>query len=441
MTLRYQLNLRILVAFIGIVMMAGTITIWQARNAVEKEIESSINLAVQLISFSLSRVSHTTPSESDWLAELNALKETRHLSIQLKKSSGEIISLSSMQHKTQPEAKPPRWFINLVGGHYPEVERQLTGSTGEHITLVLMANPLDEITEVWQESLAFFGAILILALFIFLAIQGVFSKAIKAIAHIVDALKIIETGQYEHQLPTFSSREFTSIAKAINHMTAVLNDTQIQNRALTQHSLAIQETERQRLAQELHDELGQSLTAIKVMAVTATHERANIPGIAESISHICDHLMQVVRSMMQQLHPLILSELGLKAAVEDLVLHYSARHPELTLDLTCDDQVDDLEQAITIQLYRVVQECLTNIVRHAQADKVTIDLAIEQNPERYKQIRLQIRDDGRGCSAIKIKSGFGVLSMRERITSLGGELDIQTQPGKGMQIIATIPLP
>ncbi len=441
MSLRYQLNIRILVAFICIVLLGGSITIWQARNAVEKEIDSSINLAVQLISFSLSRAPHTTPSESDWRFELNALKETRHLSIQLKKPSGEIINLSSKQHKTQTETKPPNWFINLVGGHYPKAERQLISSSGEHITLVLMANPLDEITEVWQESLAFFSVIFILTLFTFLAIQGVFSQAIKAIAIIVDALKDIETGHYQQLFPEFSSREFSSIAKAINHMTTVLDEAQQQNRALTHHSLAIQEAERQRLAQELHDELGQSLTAIKVMAVTATHEKANVLEIAESISNICDHLMQVVRSMMHHLHPLSLSELGLKATLEDLVHHYAVRHPELTLDLTCDNQVDDLEQAITIQLYRIVQECLTNIVRHAQADKVTIDLAIQKNPEQAKQIRLQIRDNGQGCSAASIKSGFGVLSMRERINSLGGEFAIQTQPGKGMQVFATMPLP
>jgi two-component system sensor histidine kinase UhpB len=440
MSLRYQLNIRILVAFIGIVLLGGSITIWQARKAVEKEIDSSINLAVQLISFSLSRVPHATPSESDWLAELNALKETRHLSIQLRKPSSEIINLSGKQLKIPAETKPPRWFINLVGAHYPKAERQLISSTGEPITLVLMANPLDEITEVWQESLAFFSAIFILTLFTFLAIQGVFSQAIKTIAVIVNALKDIESGHYQQLLPEFSSREFTSIAKAINHMTVVLDDAQQQNRALTHHSLAIQEAERQRLAQELHDELGQSLTAIKVMAVTATHEKADVPEIAESISNISDHLIQVVRSMMHQLHPLILSELGLKATLEDLLHHYSARHPELTLTLTCADQVDKLEQVITIQLFRVVQECLTNIVRHARADKVAIDLAIEQNPGQTKRLLLAVKDNGQGCSADKIKSGFGLLGMRERVNSLDGEFVIQTQPDQGMKVLVTLPL-
>lgn len=440
MTLRYQLNIRILFSSICILILGGSLAIWQARNAVEKEIDSSINLALQLIKFSLSRASQTTPTETDWLAELNALKETRHLSIQMKKPSGQTINFTRDGPETDAEKKPPQWFINLVGSQYPKAEHQITSPSGEHITLVIRANPLDEITEVWQESMAFFSSIFFLMLFTFFSVHTVFNKAIKAIAVIVDALKTIETGQYRQKLPEFSTQEYDNIAKAINHMTGVLNEAQQQNRALTQHSLEIQEDERQRLAQELHDELGQSLTAIKVTAITATHEKANVAKATESIISICDHLITVVRSMMHQLHPLILTELGLKATLEDLLNHWSARHPELLVDMTCPDEVDSLEQKITIQVFRVVQECLTNIIRHAQAKKVTIDLEIIHKTAVGKTLRLQVKDDGKGAPQDMIKSGFGLLGMRERIHSLGGEITIQTLPRQGMRVTVSIPL-
>jgi two-component system, NarL family, sensor histidine kinase UhpB len=441
MSLRYQLNIRILLSCLCIFLLGGSIAVWQARTAVEKEIDSSINLALQLMTFSLSRATQTTPTESDWLAELNALKETRHLSIQLKKPSGQIIDFTYDKLATGTENRPPQWFINLVGVRYPKAEYRINSPNGEPVTLVITANPLDEITEVWQESLAFFSSILFLTLFTFLAVHVVFNKAIKAIAVIVEALKIIETGQYRQKLPKFSTQEYDSIAKAINHMTDVLSEAQQQNRSLTRHSLAIQEDERQRLAQELHDELGQSLTAIKVMAVTAAHKKANVTQATESIIGICDHLMTVVRSMMHQLHPLILIELGLKATLEDLLNHWSARHPELSLEMSCPDEVDRLEQKITIQLFRVVQECLTNIVRHAQAKKVVIDLEIEDINSTAKMLKLEVKDDGKGGQPEMLKSGFGLLGMRERVNSLGGEFTIQTQPQQGMSIIASIPLP
>jgi two-component system sensor histidine kinase UhpB len=145
----------------------------------------------------------------------------------------------------------------------------------------------------------------------------------------------------------------------------------------------------------------------------------------------------VVRSMMHQLHPLVLTELGLKATMEDLLNHWSLRSPELKLSIDCSDEVDSLEQKITIQIFRVVQECLTNIVRHAQASQATISLNIEHQP---KMLWLQVTDNGQGCAIDRIKSGFGLLGMRERINSLGGEFTIKTQPQQGMSITATIPL-
>jgi len=230
-------------------------------------------------------------------------------------------------------------------------------------------------------------------------------------------------------------------------MTDELNAGQQENRALTQHSLEIQEDERQRLSQELHDELGQSLTAIKVMAVTAersqavaTETRVNIKQSTDAIISVCDHLMTVVRSMMHQLHPLVLRELGLKATLEDLLNHWTMRNPALKLILECPGGVDTLEQKISIQVFRIIQECLTNTVRHAQAKQVIIKLEIVCTETTQRALRLQVTDDGQGCAADRIKTGFGLLGMRERINSLGGQLTIKTQPQQGMHISVSIPL-
>ncbi|MGZ8223080.1 MAG: histidine kinase [Methylobacter sp.] len=444
MSLRYQINIRILISSLCILILGGSIAIWQARGAVTKEIDSSINLAVQLVTFGFSQASQTPLNKSDWLLKFNSLNQTRHLSIQLKEPSGQIISFAHGNRQTNNVELPPRWFIDLVAVHYPKVEHQITSFNGEQITLVIQANPLDEITEVWQESIASFSSFFLLTLFTFLTVNLAFNKALKSIAVIVEALKVIETGQYQQKLPDFSIQEYDSIAKAINHMTGELSASQQENRALTQHTLAIQEDERQRLSQELHDELGQSLTAIKVMAVTTgrspTEARTDIKQATDSIISICDHLMTVVRSMMHQLHPLVLTELGLKATMEDLLNHWSMRNPELKLTITCPDEVDDLEQKISIQIFRVVQECLTNIVRHAQASQAAISLEIEHQTDTGPKLRLQVTDNGQGCAANRIKTGFGLLGMRERINSLGGNFTIQTQPQLGMTITATIPL-
>ena len=442
MSLRYQINLRIFISSLCILLIGGTLAIWQARDAVNKEIDSSINLAVQLISFGFSQASQTPFNETAWLPKFNSLNQTRHLSIQIKEPSGLIISLAEKKQQHKNEEKPPQWFINLVAVQYHQVEHLITRSNGEHITLIIQANPLDEITEVWQENLVFFSILFFLTLLTFLAVNLAFNKAFKSMSIIVEALKVIETGHNSHKLPDFSIQEYDGIAKAINHMTGELNASRQENRALTLHTLAIQEEERQRLSQELHDELGQSLTAIKVMAVTAGRsqtDKANSKQAIENIVSICDHLMTVVRSMMHQLHPLVLNELGLKATLEDLVNHWSLRNPQLSLTLDCAEEVDDLEKKISIQLFRVIQECLTNIVRHAQASRAEISLNIDRH-ETGTDLRLSVTDDGQGCASDKVKTGFGLLGMKERINSLGGEFGIETHNQSGMTIFAIIPL-
>jgi two-component system sensor histidine kinase UhpB len=440
MSLRYQINIRIFLVSIAILILGGSVAIWQARGSVSREIDSSLNLAAQLIQLNFPQSQQAAVDVDTWLPRFVSLKQTRHLNIQLKKPVGEVVSYAAKQKDDADVYMPPQWFIHLVSAEYPQLEQQLTTANGERITLIIQADPLDEIVEVWEESCSFFISLLVMTLITFLAVNMAFNKAFKAIAVIVDALKAIEQGQYQQKLPDFSIKEYDRIAKAINHMTNALDAAHKENQALTLHSLEIQEEERQRLSQELHDELGQSLTAIKVMAVTAKSNKAETERITDAITGICDHLITVVRSMMRNLHPLILTELGLKATLEDLINQWSTRNPELALLLNCSDEVDGLEKKITIQVFRIVQECITNIVRHAQADQAIICLEITNQAVSGKQLRLQVTDNGRGYAPEQIKMGFGLLGMRERIKSLDGEFCLQTGPQQGMNIIATIPL-
>jgi two-component system sensor histidine kinase UhpB len=436
MSLRRQIICRILISSLCILILGGAIAIWQARQSVEKEVDASTNLALQLISLSFANA--PAFQQLDDLSHFRALQQTRHLSIQLQKPDGQLIHFTGDNLPSNPEQMPPAWFIHLVQGNYPKVEHQIKTQNGKMLTLIIQAQPLDEITEVWQESLEFFASILLLTVLTFVAVNLVLNKSLKSITVIVDALRGIESGRFQHKLPTFATEEFDNIASAVNHMMDELEKARLENRALTQHSLAIQEEERQKLSQELHDELGQSLTAIKVMAVTASRQGTDTGKITTSIIEICNHLMTVVRSMMQQLHPLVLTELGLKAALEEMINHWSERNPELDLVINCSDALDHIDKNITIQVFRVIQECLTNVFRHAQARHVKIDLELlEQSPAT---LQLKVQDDGQGCDLTQTNRGFGLLGIRERIKSLNGEVACQSQPGDGMTITAWIPL-
>jgi two-component system, NarL family, sensor histidine kinase UhpB len=415
-------------------LLGGAFTVWQARSAVAKEVDSSINLAVQLVTFAVTHNTETPYSPIQWLSQLNALQATRHLAIQLKAPSGQTVHIHSQTPRFTHHNKPPQWFVSLVIGTYPKVERKLVNSDGQQLSLIIEANPLDEITEVWQESVALFNILALLTLLSFLAVNLAFNAALKATSTIVTGLKIIEQGNYQHKLADFSIQEYGRIAKAINHLAEQLHISQQENRALTQHSLAIQEEERQHLAQELHDELGQSLTAIKLLVVSVGRDQANAAEATQAIVEVCDHLMAMARSMMRQLHPLVLSELGLRAGLEDLTNYWSGR-TGLQLEFICSPKADALPQAVAIQLFRVVQEGLTNIIRHAQASTARIHLTITNG-----QLILSVCDNGQGCPS-GVKPGFGLLGMRERIQSLGGQLRYYSIQPHGFSLEVNIPLP
>ncbi len=434
MSLRYQISVRILLISLSIFLLGGSIGIWQARQSVNNEVDSSISLVLQLIKIG---VESNKTHQTDWLFRLSHLEQTRHLKIQLKTSTGEIVNISTHHSVNKTDETPPDWFINLVKGEYPKIEYPIEVRNGLLLKLIIQANPMDEISEAWQENIAFFTSLVVLVLLTFLSVQAVFNKTIKSIHSIVEHLKAIETGDYQNKLMGFAIQEYDDIAKAINHMTDVLDKTEKKNRALTQHSLEIQEEERRLLSQELHDEFGQSLTAIKVMAVTAAHEKADAQQITISIIEICDHLVTVVRSMMKQLHPLILTELGLKATLEDLLQHWEDRSASTVFILHYDDAVDYIEQTTVIQIFRVIQESLTNSIRHAQASQVTVSLQVKAGPDR---LVLTVTDNGRGCDLDQLSSGFGLLGMEERVKLLNGHFKIHTEVNKGMQITAEIPL-
>jgi two-component system sensor histidine kinase UhpB len=435
MSLSYQINLRILLFSLLILLLGGGVAVWQARAAVDKEIDSSVNLTAHLISCGLAQ---EIQNHAAWLGCFNSLKETRHLTIDLIKPSGESVGSNPVDKANNPGNLPPQWFINLIGGQRSKTERQITTSVGEEYSLRIQANPLDEIKEAWSESLAFFGTVVAFTQLAFLSVYLALRRTFSSIRTIVAALKQVETGDYQQTLPDFSTAEINSISKAINHMSGELKEAQQENRALVQHSLAILENERKQLAQELHDELGQSLTAIKMMAASANRKGVNVTEITDSIANICDDLINVVRSIMKQLHPLTLSELGLRAAIEDLLSHWTTKNPDLKFDFHCPVEVDALNQNITIHIFRVIQECLTNVIRHAEAKECVINLGIVHNDGG--KISLTVYDNGKGCPVNQLSKGFGVLGMKERIHSLGGNLSIQSGINQGVGINALIPL-
>ena len=218
-----------------------------------------------------------------------------------------------------------------------------------------------------------------------------------------------------------------------------LAETLAENRRLSLSHVRVQEEERKQLARELHDELGQHLNAIKIDAVSirgwSDGGMTDVHGAACGIVEVTDHVQGIVRDMLQRLRPVGLDELGLSAALEHLVQHWRARHPATRTALTVGANIDGLGERENITLYRIVQEGLTNVVKHARATSVRIALDREAGG-----VVLTISDDGAGAKHSDAAAGLGLVGMRERVDALGGSLEITSDSGHGFLIKAAIPV-
>ena len=224
-----------------------------------------------------------------------------------------------------------------------------------------------------------------------------------------------------------------------------------ENRFLTRQSLAVQESERRYLARELHDELGQCITAIQADAsIISERAAASDPGMvasAAAIQDIASRIYEVVHSMMLRLRPPILDDLGLVDTLKEEVDAWCARQPYTKCDLSIHGDLGDLGEDNSITLYRVVQECLTNVAKHARARQVAIRLEVNRGdspvpsngiPDAH--IRLVIRDDGVGMGPDMRGHGLGLIGMRERVESLSGRFHVVSEPGEGTTIQVDLPL-
>ncbi|HKJ76444.1 MAG TPA: ATP-binding protein, partial [Gammaproteobacteria bacterium] len=218
-----------------------------------------------------------------------------------------------------------------------------------------------------------------------------------------------------------------------------------QNRALARRSLEIQEQERARLARELHDELGQCLTAIRADAELirgrAVGRDAVVHESAQAIDQVAEQVYGVVRRMMRRLRPASLDELGLVEALQETVQEWAERHPEVRCRLDADGEWSEAPKAVGTTAYRVVQEALTNVAKHADAGSVTIRLqGGHTTADGGRALWVEVTDDGRGIDPETTVSGFGMLGMRERVHAVGGELDLESRPGEGTTVRARLPL-
>jgi signal transduction histidine kinase len=230
--------------------------------------------------------------------------------------------------------------------------------------------------------------------------------------------------------------EMRELANDFNTMAEALEQSQERLRGLTERLTVARDEESARIAQELHDRLGQELTVLKLELENLRRRAPEslLPSIEEMDRQI-NTAADSVRRISSELRPGVLDRLGLAAGLEWLLREFE-RHSNITTDIVADPSIGEVDPAVSTALFRITQEALTNIARHAEASVVELRLA-----RRDGRIELRLRDDGRGFEpdSVRRKASLGLLGMEERARRLGGTMSIESSVGAGTVLMVIIP--
>ena len=439
MKLLIRLNLVVagLTATFVIVLVAAQIE--SARASVREEIAAANHVAAQF----LGPLASVYSQEGDPRRLVQFLEQTGRIranEITLRSAVGKIFYRSPQStYKAGREA--PAWFARLLSP--ASVSQAFLLPSG--VLMVVEANSSRAVLDAWDD----FAKLLMAATVMLIAVNGLAFRLVKRTLQpfpiIADGLRRIQQGELAFRLPALDGFEARTIGVAFNKMAQAVQDNVAAETRLEEGREMAQvveqrvEEERRLIAHELHDEFGQSVTAIRSLAVAiATRVGARDPAtteVAGLISTEAAHLYDAMHGLIPRLMPLTLDTLGLAETLETLVRDWQRREPTMLISVR-HDLPGDLGSSVTLAIYRMVQEGLINAVRHAQAKR--IDISVQADAHR---IVVTISDDGVGLPAQWSRPGhFGVRGLTDRVARLGGILTIRNREPHGVVLSAEIPL-
>jgi two-component system sensor histidine kinase UhpB len=263
------------------------------------------------------------------------------------------------------------------------------------------------------------------------AVYWMLGRWLRPLQPMLKAINKMEQGDLSTRLPSFDLPEFDRIGHSLNRMAESLAaERQLEeNRQLTALIQSHIEDERRSLARELHDELGQYVTAIKIFAVAiankAQKKSPDIASNAQTIVAAANHIYDGMHDIIRQLRPGSLDNLGLSETLQDAVNNVQKQNPNLHIRLDLSGKLDALGENLNINIYRIVQEAINNAIKHAEAKNIKIKL----ETTKTGALQLTINDDGRGMDINDVDqtNHFGLLGMRERVQGFKGSFNVDSE--------------
>ncbi len=414
------------------------------RSAVREEMEASGRIAVQL----MSRIGNLYTGED--LPELiRFLRETgrvRANDIELFDKGGTRL-YQSPPSTYKAGRYAPEWYAALVAP--PELKQVIELQDAR---LVISTNATRAILDGWdnlRDILLVQLSLFVLADLLIFWLVGRWLRPLEKIEH---GLRDIEQGSHGARLPPLPGKEAGQMGRAFNRMAQAVEDSIVARQASAEAQARLDaqrdftkllhariEEERAALARELHDELGQSLTAIRSIAKSMM-QRPEVAGgpleqHAQMLFDTAGEMSDAMHRMIPRLRPIQLEGMGMVDAVRDLLTDTQQKHPAIRFELAADDALPPLEDSLELSAYRIVQEAVTNIVRHSQGTRAHVGIAMREGA-----LSLTIADNGVGAATTVRAGHYGVRGMQERAESHGGSISFRPGAEGGLEVQVLLPV-
>jgi two-component system sensor histidine kinase UhpB len=410
-----------------LMLVAVLINLSSLRHDINAEVSASAQLVQVLLK--AGQTEHDLPAEEAG-SRLQAMLQAaplRHLTITLEQNEAQ---------KQHPATST--WLSRLLSIESTDTSGQLI-RLGEQ-NLRIAPNPNSEIDERLGDTVRLCITLLLFSGATLLVTWWSADRALTPVRELEAGLQRLADGKNEAALPTFNLREFSQVAGAIDSLAAALATSRNAQQALARQLIEVQEDERRTLARELHDEMGQTLTAIGVTAsfLERNAEQINAKQVAECAHELRRDVRtsgEQLRAMLKGLRPHGLDAGGLASALRELVAGWQQRESGINFQLSMPAPLPAVSETAGLVLYRVVQEALTNAVRHSSARYCQVSIESSAG-----LLQLKIADDGKGLPPSNFAQSGGLLGMKERVEMVGGTLTIGTEKEGGLKLQISLPL-
>ncbi|MDB5655932.1 MAG: signal transduction histidine kinase, glucose-6-phosphate specific [Tardiphaga sp.] len=438
-TLSLQARLTLLLALVllaGLLVNIGRLVL-EAGPRVAAEDHSVVRLAREFIAVLVVDLAEAPDPQARLARIVGDLSRLRHVSIV---HEVEGATASPPLARIEAANAPPAWFVRLVHPEQTTLRLPVTVNGRSLGALVIASDPIDEMAEIWDGIVTQIAIGLAIAAVLFAITMGVVRRALAPLRQVADAMVAIEGGDYRVRVQPAGSPELADICVRLNHLAEALGAAVEGKRRLAERVVSLQDVERREIARELHDEFGPFLFALRAHGSALLRIAA---GVAPDVAAIRSHgeamlaqlgqLQQLNRRVLERLRPAGLSELGLREALGALLRWWREAHPGVVIELAVTPAAGSLGDTMELTVYRVVQEALTNVFRHADATHVVVTIDAVDGV-----VAVRVQDNGAGLGPDH-RSGLGLTGMRERVLALGGTMRVHST-AQGVTVEAMIPI-